>query len=315
MAGIEKTDWIWKNGELVQWDDAQIHITSHVVHYGSSIFEGIRYYDTPDGPAVFRLTDHMKRFIGSAKIYRMDLGFDLQTLVDACLQVVSRNSISEGYLRPVALRGVGPMGLNPTGCPVETYILTWPWGQYLGADALARGVDACVSSWHRPAPNTHPSLSKAGGNYLNSQLMKMEAVANGYTEAIALGVDGTVSEGSGQNLFLVQDGTLVTPPLDGTMLHGITRDTVIKLAEGLGISVRQEILPREALYLADELFFVGTAAEVSPITSVDRIPVDDGSVGPVSRALQDEYLGIARGTKPDVHGWLEHAPQLVRTDS
>lgn len=312
LAGIQKTDWIWKNGEFIAWDDAQIHMTSHVIHYGSSIFEGIRFYDTKQGPAVFRLTDHMRRFEGSAKIYRMELGYSVEQMVAACKEVVARNGIAEGYLRPVAIRGAGAMGLNPLACPLETYVITWPWGQYLGADALTKGVDACVSSWNRPAPNTHPSLSKAGGNYLNSQLMKMEAMANGYAEAIALGVDGTVSEGSGQNLFLVQNGALITPPLDGTMLHGITRDTVMRLAENLNIPVRQEIIPREALYLADEVFFVGTAAEISPVTSIDRITIGEGTVGPISRALQEEYLGVARGERPDRHGWLEYAPQPAR---
>ena len=311
MAGIEKTDWIWKNGEFVSWDDAQIHVTSHVVHYGSSVFEGIRFYDTPEGPAVFRLTDHMRRFEDSAKIYRMELGYSVAEMVAACLELVGRNGISEGYLRPIAIRGEGGLGLDPMPCSVDTYLITWPWGQYLGSTALAQGVDACVSSWTRPAPNTHPSLAKAGGNYLNSQLMKMEAVANGYAEAIALGVTGTVSEGSGQNLFLVKDGVLITPRLDGTMLHGITRDTVIKLAHNLGIPVQQEIVPREALYLADELFFSGTASEISPIRSVDRIRIGTGSVGPVTQSLQDEYLGVARGQLPDRHGWLDFVKQPV----
>ena len=301
----ERTEWIWHNGGIIPWDDAQIHVMSHVVHYGSSVFEGIRFYDTPDGPAAFRLSDHMRRFLNSARIYRMDLERNVDELADACREVVNRNGLDSGYLRPVAIRGLGALGLHPGKSPVETYIVCWPWGQYLGAEALAQGVDVCVSSWSRPAPNTLPTLAKAGGNYVISQLMRMEAEVNGYAEAIGLGPDGLVSEGSGQNLFLVEGGILYTPPLNGTLLHGITRDSVLKLAADLDIPTREQSIPREMLYVADELFFTGTASEITPIRSVDRIEVGGGGMGPITQLLQKEYLGIATGERPDRYGWLE----------
>lgn len=300
-----RTEWIWRDGEIIPWDDAQLHVMSHVVHYGSSVFEGIRFYSTPAGPAAFRLSDHMRRFVNSARIYRMDLGLSTGELADACREVVNRNGLAEGYLRPVAIRGLGALGLNPAKSPVETYIVCWPWGQYLGANALQQGVDVCVSSWNRPAPNTLPTLAKAGGNYVISQLMRMEAEANGYAEAIGLGPDGLVSEGSGQNLFLVDQGVLYTPTVDGTFLNGITRDSVLKLASNLGIPTREQAIPREMLYVADELFFTGTASEITPVRSVDRIEVGGGGVGPITQKLQKEYLGIATGQRPDRYGWLE----------
>ena len=240
----ERTEWIWRDGEIIPWDDAQLHVMSHVVHYGSSVFEGIRFYSTPAGSAAFRLSDHMRRFVNSARIYRMDLGLSKDELADACREVVNRNGLKEGYIRPVALRGVGALGLHPGKSPVETYIVCWPWGQYLGTEALEQGVDVCVSSWSRPAPNTLPTLAKAGGNYVISQLMRMEAEANGYAEAIGLGPDGLVSEGSGQNLFLVERDVLYTPPPNGTLLHGITRDSVLKLAANLGIQTCEQPIPR-----------------------------------------------------------------------
>jgi len=278
---------------------------SHVVHYGSSVFEGIRFYETPAGPSIFRLDDHIRRFFDSARIYRMVPQPTLPEVVAACRTVVRENRISSGYLRPLILRGVGARGLDPAPSPVETYVIAWPWGQYLGAEALERGVDVCCSSWARPAPNTFPVLSKAGGTYLNSQLMKMEAIANGYHEAIGLGTDGLVSEGSGQNLFLVRNGTLLTPTIDGTLLNGITRDTVLHLAEELGIVVREQLIPREMLYVADEIFMTGTASEVSPVRSVDRIDVGSGKVGPVCRALQTAYMDLVEGRSPDPHGWRD----------
>lgn len=303
-----ETDWIWRDGELVPWDDARVHVMAHVVHYGTSIFEGVRCYRTDEGgPAFLRLEDHLRRFLDSARIYRMDLPYDLETLVEASRELVRVNGLDECYLRPVAYRGVGAAGLNPFGSPVETCLVCWPWGAYLGAGALEEGIDACVSTWSRPAPNTLPTLAKAGGHYMNAQLMKMEAVANGYAEAIALTPDGLVSEGSGQNLFVVKEGELVTPPLDGSMLAGITRDCILRLAEDEGIRVRQERIPREFLYTADELFFTGTAAEVTPIRSVDRIPVGDGKPGPVSFQLQRAILDVARGRREDRHGWLTYA--------
>ena len=301
----ERTEWIWYNGDIIPWDDAQLHVMSHVVHYGSSVFEGIRFYDTPHGPAAFRLSDHMRRFVNSARIYRMDLELSIDELSDACREVVNRNGLEAGYLRPVALRGLGALGLHPGKSPIQTYIVCWPWGQYLGTEALQDGVDVCVSSWTRPAPNTLPTLAKAGGNYINSQLMRMEAEENGYAEAIGLGPTGLVSEGSGQNLFVVDAGVLYTPPLDGTLLNGITRDSVLKLAANLGIPTREQPIPREMLYIADELFFTGTASEITPVRSVDRIEVGGGGVGPITETLQKEYLGIARGERPDRYGWLE----------
>ena len=307
----ERTEWIWRDGEIIPWDDAQIHVMSHVVHYGSSVFEGVRFYNTPAGSAAFRLSDHMRRFLNSARIYRMDLGRSTDELADACREVVVRNGLQEGYIRPVALRGVGALGLHPGKSPVETYIVCWPWGQYLGTEALEQGVDVCVSSWSRPAPNTLPTLAKAGGNYVISQLMRLEAEVNGYAEAIGLGPDGLVSEGSGQNLFLVNEGILYTPPLNGTLLHGITRDCVLKLAANLGIETREQSLPREMLYIADELFFTGTASEITPIRSVDRIEVGSGGVGAITQQLQKEYMGIATGERPDRFGWLEPIHQTA----
>lgn len=302
-AGFTPTDWIWHNGEMIRWADANVHVLSHVVHYGSSVFEGIRCYKTPDGPAVFRLREHIRRFTDSARIYRMDLPHSANELVEACERVVAENSLDECYLRPIALRGYGSPGLNPLNSPIEIFVMAWGWGAYLGEHGLANGVDACISSWNRMAPNTFPSFAKAGGNYLSAQLMKMEAVMNGYDEAIGLGPDGMISEGSGQNLFLVRDGVLFTPQLDGTFLPGITRDAVIRLARAEGIEVREQPLAREMVYIADELFFTGTAAEITPIKSVDRIPVGDGKVGRITRMLQDNLLGIARGKYEDTYGW------------
>ena len=299
----EQTDWIWKDGEIVPWDAGQLHVMSHVVHYGSSVFEGIRFYDTPDGPAIFRLEDHVTRFLDSARIYRMPMDLSAETLAEACRDVVRANGLTSGYIRPVALRGLGALGLHPGASPVETYIVCWPWGQYLGSAALEQGVDVCVSSWSRPAPNTLPTLAKAGGTYLVSQLMKMEAEANGYAEAIGLQPDGLVSEGSAANLFLVKGGTLITPPLAGTNLRGITRDSVLRLAGDLGIPTREQPIPREMLYLVDELFFTGTATEITPVRSVDRIEVGNGGVGPLTRWLQKEYMDLVLGERPDPYGW------------
>lgn len=306
---MPQTEWIWNDGTFVPWDEARIHVMTHALHYGSSIFEGIRFYDTPEGPAVMRLRDHMKRFFMSCRIYKMEPDYTVESLTEASFDLIRRNGLREGYLRPLAFRGVGALGLNPAPSPVQTLLICWPWGQYLGAEALEQGVDACVSSWFRPAPNTHPSLAKAGGNYINSQLIKMEALANGFHEAIALGVGGTVSEGSGQNIFLVMDGELVTPALDGTMLAGITRDCVMKLARDMGLTVREATVPREMLHQADEIFFVGTASEVTPVRSVDRVRVGSGGAGPVTRRIQQAYLETARGTRPDPYGWLERVPE------
>jgi len=316
MAGtFDRTEWIWRDGEMIRWEDATIHVLSHVVHYGSSVFEGIRFYETPDGPAIFRLREHMRRFIDSAKIYRMELAYSEDALNEAVAEVVRRNGIPGGYLRPIALRGYGSPGLNPLPCPVEVYVLCWPWGAYLGDEGMQKGVDACVSSWNRMEPNTYPAGAKAGGNYLSAQLMRMEALANGYAEAIALGPGGLLSEGSGQNIFLVRNGTLITPAIDGTLLAGITRDSVLAIARDIGIPIHEGPIPRETLYTCDEAFFTGTAAEVTPIRSVDRIPVGTGVVGPVTKTLQGRLLGIARGELPDIFGWrtlVRNEPAGVR---
>ena len=305
MAGLgfTPTEWIWRDGAMVRWENATLHVLSHVVHYGSSIFEGIRCYQTPDGPSVFRLDEHLRRFADSGKIYRMDLPYSAAELSAACEQVVAINGLEECYLRPIALRGYGTPGVHPLDCPLEVFIICWGWGAYLGAAGLVNGVDACISTWHRMEPNTFPSFAKAGGNYLNAQLMKMEAINNGYDEAIALGPGGLISEGSGQNVFIVREGVLMTPSFDGTFLPGITRDAVLRLAQDAGIPVKEQPIAREMVYIADEAFFTGTAAEITPIRSVDKIPVGDGTVGPVTSMMQDKLLGIARGKYEDPYGW------------
>ena len=301
------TEWIWRDGEFLRWEDATLHVMSHVVHYGSSVFEGIRGYDTPEGPAIFRLGAHIRRFYDSCKIYRMVPSPTPQELAAACHEVMEKNGLRECYIRPVAYRGLGTAGLNPQRSPLRTCVMCWPWGAYLGNGEEVSGVDVCVSSWHRPFPNTHPTLAKAGGNYLTSQLMRMEAEENGYDEAVALSPSGLVSEGSGQNLFLVNGGDLITPPMEGTILGGITRDCVITIARDLEVPVRESPVPRENLYVADELFLVGTASEVAPVRSVDRITIGTGKMGPVTAQIRARYLDITRGRAPDVHGWLERA--------
>ena len=294
---------IWFNGELVAYEDATIHVLSHVVHYGSSVFEGIRAYDTERGPAVFRLREHMSRLIDSAKIHRMDLGYSLDELCDAVVETVADSGLEACYVRPVTFRGHGRMGVNPLHNPVETVIAVWEWGQYLGDEAVQSGVDVQVSSWNRPAANTLPTMAKAGGNYLGGSLMKMEAILNGFAEGIALNVDGYLSEGSGENLFLVRDGELFTAPSTMSILPGITRASVIEIARDLGYTVHEKILPREALYLADELFFTGTAAEVTPIRSVDHYAIGAGSRGPVTERLQTAYFEALRD-RANPKGWL-----------
>ncbi|MGQ9875202.1 MAG: branched-chain amino acid transaminase [Chloroflexus sp.] len=304
---IQKMDYIWFNGELVEWDKATVHVLSHAIHYGTSFFEGIRCYETPQGPAIFRLTPHMQRLIDSAKIYRTTIPYTLDQLVAAVKETVRANRLRSGYIRPVVFRGYGEIGVNPLNNPVEVAIATIEWGKYLGAEAMEQGVDVCISSWNRFAPNTMPALAKAGGNYMNSQLIKMEAIANGYAEGIALDADGHISEGSGENLFLVRNGVVYTPPLTSSILSGITRDTVMTLLGEMGVEVREQVLPREMLYLADELFFTGTAAEITPIRSVDRIPIGIGRRGPITAAVQEVFFGIVQGERPDRYGWLEYA--------
>jgi branched-chain amino acid aminotransferase len=304
MAERQSTYWIWRDGGFVQWRRATLHVSAHVIHYGSCVFEGIRCYTTPDGPAIFRLREHIRRLLDSARIYRMTPSYDATELADVCCAIVARNRHDACYVRPLLLRGAGTFGIDPRSCPIETFVLSFPWGAYLGDASLRDGVDACVSSWSRPAPNTFPALAKAAGNYLGSQLIKMEALENGFAEGIALGPGGLVSEGSAQNVFLVRDGTLITPAVDGTLLPGITRDAVLTLARDLGIETREQPVPREMLYTADEAFFSGTAAEITPIRSVDRVPVGTGRPGEITLILQERLLGIATGQLPDTHGWL-----------
>lgn len=309
---LTPTEKIWHNGRFIRWEEATIHVLSHVVSYGTSVFEGIRCYATPSGPAVFRLREHVRRLVDSAKIYRMEnLGFSAAQLAEAMLEVVRANKMDSCYIRPIVIRGYGEMGVNPLKNPIEVYIACWSWGKYLGEEALAEGVDVCVSSWTRIAPNTLPALAKAGANYMNSQLVKMEALANGYSEGIALDANGYVSEGSGENIFVVRDGKIHTPPLGASVLPGITRDSVLTLARELGIPLVETIIPREMLYIADEVFFSGTAAEITPIRSIDRIPIGKGRRGPVAEKLQKEFFAVINGTRKDQHGWLSpvHADQ------
>jgi branched-chain amino acid aminotransferase len=310
---LTPTEKIWHNGRFIAWHDAKIHVLSHVVSYGSSVFEGIRCYATSNGPAIFRLHEHVRRMADSAKIYRMDLPYSREALAEAVLELVRVNALPSCYIRPIALRAYGDMGVNPLKNPVDVYLACWEWGKYLGEEALASGVDVCVSSWNRIAPNTLPALAKAGANYMNSQLMKMEAVTNGYAEGIALDEAGYVSEGSGENIFVVRDGKIYTPALGASVLPGITRDAVIQLAKDLGIPVSESIVPREMLYIADEVFFSGTAVEITPVRSVDRIQIGKGHRGPVTEKLQKEFFGITNGTRHDRHGWLSavHAASPV----
>jgi branched-chain amino acid aminotransferase len=306
-----RTTKIWRDGQLVSWDDATIHVMSHVVHYGSSVFEGVRCYETPSGGAIFRLRDHMRRLLDSCKIYRMEMAHSIDDLCQASIDTVAANEIRHCYLRPVVVRTGEQMGVFPGDAPIETFIIAWRWGHYLGDDALETGVDVCVSSWRRAAPDTNPALAKAGGNYLGSQLTKLEARGDRYAEGIMLDYFGFVSEGSGENLFLVRDNVLYTTPLSGAILNGITRDSVMRIARDLGYEVREQTMPREMLYIADELFFSGTAAEITPIRSVDRIQIGEGRPGPVTRAIQHQYMGIVTGKLPDRHGWLTAVPEGV----
>lgn len=299
------TGKIWMNGTLVDWQDATIHVASHVVHYGSGVFEGARCYDTLQGPACFRLDAHMRRLIDSARIYRMDVPYDQQTLTDATLDLIRVNGFKACYIRPLVYRGYHSLGVNPHPCPVDVAIMLWEWGAYFTKEAIEDGLDVKISTWARNAPNTTPAMAKSVANYANAQLIKMEAIADGYAEAIALDAHGNLSEGSGQNLFIVREGVIYTPPIGNSVLWGITRDAVITIARELGFDVREQTLPRETLYIADEVFFVGTAVEVTPIRSVDRISVGRGRRGPVTEAIQQRFFEIVRGTAPDTHGWLQ----------
>jgi len=299
--------YIWFNGRIVPWEQATVHVLAHALHYGSSVFEGIRVYKTPDGPKGFRLTDHIHRLFDSAKIYRMPIPYSIEDLIGVCKQVIVANELMNGaYIRPIALRGYGDVGVSPKeGHPVDVAVAAWEWGAYLGADGMEKGVDVCISSWQRVAPNTVPTLAKAGGNYLSSQLIANEARRLGFAEGIALSTDGSVSEGAGENLFLVRDGKLLTPATSSSILTGITRDTVMQLAARLGVEVEKRSIPRELLYLADELFFTGTAAEITPIRSVDNIEIGSGKRGPLTEQLQNAFFGLFNGETEDREGWLE----------
>jgi branched-chain amino acid aminotransferase len=299
------TGKIWMNGSLVDWADARIHIGSHVIHYGTGVFEGVRCYKTPKGSAGFRLDDHIVRLINSGKIYRMDSPLDLKGWTTAIHDTIRANHLAACYIRPIVYRGYSALGVNPLPCPVDAAIMVWEWNAYLGPDAQEEGVDVCISSWNRMAPNTFPALAKATANYANAGLIKMEAVLDGYAEGVALDVNGFVSEGSGQNLFIVRKGVIYTPASSSSILPGITRDTITTIARALGYEVREEMLPREALYLADEAFFVGTAVEITPIRSIDRIVVGAGQRGPVTAAIHKRFFEIINGEAPDTHGWLQ----------
>ena len=302
---IPRADFVWMDGELVPWDDAKIHVTSHVIHYGTGAFEGCRVYAHPKGPAMFRMRDHVRRLFESSKMLRMELPYSQQQVLDAIRHTVKSNKLASCYVRPLVYRGSGPMGVNPLRNPVKMFIAVWDWGKYLGDDALTQGVDVCVSSYQRMAPNTHLPMGKISGNYVNSQFAKMEALLNGFVEAILLDDQRNISEGSGENVFLVRDGRVLTPPFTSSILGGITRDCVVKLCGEMGIEVVQQAIPREMLYVADEVFFSGTAAEVTPIRSVDRMKVGNGGRGPITERIQRAFFDVVEGKSEDRFEWLE----------
>ncbi len=297
---------VWMNGEFVAWKDATIHLASHVIHYGSSIFEGLRAYETPKGTAVFRMIEHTQRLFNSAKIYRMEIPYSQDEFNKAILDTVRINRLKSCYIRPIIYRGYKSLGVDPFPNPVDCAVLAWEWGTYLGTEALENGVDVRISSWWRMAPNTFPALAKSGANYMNSQLIKMEAMLDGYSEGIALNIRGHISEGSGENIFLIKDGRVYTPPLSSSVLPGITRDTVIKLLGEQGISIVEDTIPREMLYIADEVFFTGSAAEVTPIRSIDKIMIGAGKRGPLTRKLQESFFAYIKGERDDTYGWMNY---------
>jgi branched-chain amino acid aminotransferase len=299
-----KAEKIWFNGALVNWEDAKVHVLSHAIHYGTSFFEGARCYKTLHGPACFRIHDHMRRLHDSMKIYRTHPPYSIQELVDATVETIKGNHLEECYIRPIIFRGYGELGVNPSHCPLDTVIAVWGWGAYLGADALEKGVNVCVSSWNRLAPNTMPNMAKVGANYMNSQLIKLDALADGFDEGIGLDVNGMVSEGSGENIFVIRDGIIYTPPAGASVLRGITRDSVVALAKEMGIPVLEQLIAREMLYVADEIFFTGTAAEITPVASVDHVQVGEGKRGPITAKLQKEFFRIVSGEVEDRFGWL-----------
>lgn len=303
---MQPTEFIWFNGELVPWDQANVHVMSHALHYGSSVFEGLRCYDTPHGRAIFRLQDHIRRLFDSAKIYRIDIPFTPEQICRACHDIISHNGLSNAYIRPLVFFGVGTLGLNAIEkCKVETMVGAIQWGPYLGAEGLEKGIDACISSWNRSTSASIPVLAKAGGHYTNAQLIATEAHRNGYVEGISVNMHGMVSEGSGENVFTVRDEKIYTPPLSASILGGITRDTVIRIAESLGHSIIEQALPREMLYIADEVFLTGTAAEVTPIRSIDQIEIGKGCPGPITKSIQEVFFGLFDGSQPDQWNWLE----------
>ena len=304
MSAFEETGKIWFSGKFVDWKDATVHVCAHVIHYGSGVFEGVRCYDTPKGSVIFRLQDHVRRLFDSAKMYRMPMPFSPDEVFQACVNTVKINNQHDAYIRPIAYRGYHSLGVDPRDCPMEVVIVTWKWGKYLGPEALENGVDVRVSSWTRIAPNTFPPLAKCSANYMNSQLIKLEALADGYVEGIALDKDGYVSEGSGENIFVVRDNIIHTPPLGACVLPGITRDTIIRIARDSGYEVIEKLLPREKLYISDEVFFTGSAAEVTPIRSIDRIPIGAGKPGPITLELQRKFFEVVNGEVEDRYGWL-----------
>jgi branched-chain amino acid aminotransferase len=304
MSPFNEEGKVWMNGKLVPWKEANIHIASHVIHYGSCLFEGFRAYDTPKGSVIFRLKSHIRRLYNSCKMYRVEIPYTQEEFSQAIIETIEANNLKACYIRPVVYRGYGTLGVDPFPNPIDCAILVWEWGHYLGEEAIEKGVDVRISSWQRMAPNTFPALAKSGANYMNSQLIKMEALKDGYVEGIALNVRGHISEGSGENIFIVMDQNIHTPPLSSSILPGITRDSVFKLAAGLGIPVIEETIPREMLYIADEVFFTGSAAEITPIRSVDKIPVGDGKRGPITKKIQDEYFAYIGGEREDEHNWL-----------
>lgn len=306
MSPFDENGKVWMNGQLVPWNEAKIHIASHVIHYGSSLFEGFRAYDTPRGTAIFRLHAHTRRLYHSCKMYRFEVPYTEEEFNQAIIDTIRANGLRSCYIRPIIYRGYHSLGVDPFPNPVDCAILVWNWGKYLGEDALEKGVDVCVSSWWRMAPNTFPALAKSGANYMNSQLIKMEAILDGYSEGIALNIRGHISEGSGENIFLVMNGVVYTPPLSSSVLPGITRDSVITLLGELGIRLVEETIPREMLYIADEVFFTGSAAEITPIRSIDKIIVGNGSRGPVVKKLQEAFFAYINGEREDTYGWLTY---------
>ncbi len=308
---MAKAKYIWMDGKFVDWDDAKIHILSHVIHYGTGVFEGLRCYKSPNGPVVFRLKEHIERLFNSAKIYRMEIPYTQDELNSVTIELLKKNGMEDAYIRPIAYRGYNSLGVDPFNCPVCVCIATLQWGKYLGKEALDQGVDVMVSSWNRMAPNTFPAMAKCCANYMNSQLIKMEAITYGFVEGIALDTTGYVSEGSGENIFAVKDGVIHTPPLHATILPGITRNTVMAIARDLGFEVVEEMLAREYLYIADEVFFTGSAAEVTPIRSIDKIVIGKGKAGPITKKLQQAFFDIIEGKKEDKYGWLTHVTTEV----